>query len=181
MAVWPVAAFFLGGLAAQITAWVNHRRQRAEKAADDAAAVEQRREDFELQHLVEVNQLLRAARAALGNFSYTLGQYHETLTPGPPDRAKGDAFIEACNAFEAADAALSSQVGFIIDDRVRDLAGRVREELVEAYDRHLDSDDPKSEPLAMRDLMNEAYEALSVRVRDIYAGRSSSLPDRPAS
>ena len=178
MAVWPVAAFFLGGLATQFTGWLNHRRQRAEKAEDDAAAVTQRCEEFELQHLVEVNQLVRVARAALGEFSFTLGQYHVTLEPGPPDQEKGAAFVAACNAFEAADAALAAQMGFIIDDRVRELAVRVREELVAAYDRHLHSDDPANEALGMRDLLQETYDALAARVREIYGG--GNLPAGPA-
>ncbi|MFF3843776.1 hypothetical protein [Streptomyces sp. NPDC002328] len=62
---WGIAAFFLGVLATQLNSWLAYRRQRKDRADDAADALRARREEFELQHLVEVNELMQAAVAAL--------------------------------------------------------------------------------------------------------------------
>ncbi|MGW8953034.1 hypothetical protein [Streptomyces sp. NPDC055709] len=175
LAVWPVAAFFLGGLATQLTAYINHRRQRTERAEDDAAALQLRREEFELAHLVEVNSLLRAARAALGEYASALSAYKRTLDSGSPDRELGRTFTESCIAFETAESALASQVGFIIDDEVRRLTGTAGDELKRNYEVHLFADDPDSIRFEFGTSLTDAYAAIAARVRDIYAGRAEVM------
>ncbi|MDW4913747.1 hypothetical protein [Streptomyces californicus] len=59
MAVWPVAAFFLGGLATQVTGWLTHRRQQLERKQDAAAALHARRESFELDQLQKLSDALQ--------------------------------------------------------------------------------------------------------------------------
>ncbi|MFD5785876.1 hypothetical protein ACFWH1_04480 [Streptomyces sp. NPDC127037] len=168
MAVWPVAAFFLGGLATQFTALLNHRRQRAERAEDSAAALRQRREEFELTHLVEVNSLLHADAKALGVFSDARIAWTRErragagLEPAYPD---GE-----WDALEAANAELQSQVGFILADEVRHEVEAARLAVLgTARTVRAGSDDPEFESLAVT--LQTAHSALAARVREIYAGR----------
>ncbi|MFD6172062.1 hypothetical protein [Streptomyces coeruleorubidus] len=173
LAIWPVVAFFLGGLATQVAGWINHRRQRAEKAEDAMAEVRRRREEFELAHLVDCNELMRQARTRLGEYSTALRNYHNARADDQLTSEVGQAFTDSCIAFETAHANLASQVGFIFDDEVRRLVQAGAEQLVSTYERLLFSDDVEDERLDVDGPLNEAYVALSSRVRIIYAGRAA--------
>ncbi|MGW2620347.1 hypothetical protein [Streptomyces sp. NPDC001500] len=90
--VWPVATFFLGGASAYLRDFITEKRQiaRATKALADerAKAVTDRRETFELDHLVRLNEALQdLARAAMQvhlvdmRTSEETGHYAGTLLP----------------------------------------------------------------------------------------------------
>lgn len=59
MTVWPVAVFFLGGVATQFTGWVGHRRRQFERRQDTAASLHARRESFELDQLQKLSDAMQ--------------------------------------------------------------------------------------------------------------------------
>ncbi|MFF8944371.1 hypothetical protein ACF1A5_19280 [Streptomyces sp. NPDC014864] len=124
---WGIAAFFLGGLSTQLNGWLTYRRQRKDKARDAEEAVRKRREEFELEHLVEFNQMLRTAMDRVLNLRNVASRELDT----PAHYQERD---EAAEALDAALWPLSAQVGFIIDHEVRDpaisLISRMRSESV---------------------------------------------------
>ncbi|MFD5207321.1 hypothetical protein ACFWIP_17170 [Streptomyces anulatus] len=171
MAVWPVAAFFLGGVATQVTGWLNHRRQRAERAADDAAAVEQRREEFELSHLVELNRLLQEYADTLPPLVAALTTYW-SQAPALSDTERGEIFPrEVYAATEAAGKAVRSQIGFVLDDDARRIVDEAYVAIdMAASDILINDDGPNLGQMGAA--VNLAHEALSARVREIYAGQA---------
>ncbi|MBK3584279.1 hypothetical protein JHN49_11265 [Streptomyces sp. MBT57] len=169
MAVWPVAAFFLGGLATQLTGWINYRRQRADKAADDAAAIEQRREEFELAHLVEFNGLLRQNMACLYELSTAVERYRRAESRDDLTAEHGIALRAAGDALESAEASVNAQLGFILDDAVRGLAQEAAAEMDSTSAYILDGDNVTFDEVRAK--TDAAYRALSERVRVLYAGR----------
>ncbi|MFF3337997.1 hypothetical protein [Streptomyces flavidovirens] len=175
LAVWPIGAFILGGVATQWTGWLNHRRLRAEKAADGIAVQQQRREEFELAHLVEVNQLLRRATEAVRQLDTTFSLYgkrkqDETLTSEHQQE-----LADALEGFRGAVDAVDAQLGFVLADEVREAAGAARDALDAAFARIVTDESVSWRPFEV--VMANAYERLSARVREIYAGQPS-LPTR---
>jgi cbb3-type cytochrome oxidase subunit 3 len=160
---WGIAAFFLGGLATQLNGWLAYRRQRKDRADDAADALQQRREEFELQHLVEVNRLLRAymetAQAAIHHRLYALA-----LGPSPESRT-------AQREMLAAERAIDAEVGFILNDRIRQIVAEAVEETAEtAMAQHDDTGTVNMLPMAQAQKV--AYDAIGARVRELYAGRA---------
>lgn len=171
---WGVAAFFLGGLATQLTGWLTYRRQRKDRAEDAQNALRQRREEFELQHLVEVNELLRSCMNQLGQYSVLTrhlleapaDQRHEQLEEA--QRAAADSYIDGT-------AALHAQVGFILDDNVRTLATEALSLMDQMYSTRPSGSDARRGLeiwLKAGEAVNRTYDALSARVRALYAGRA---------
>lgn len=169
MAVWPVAAFFLGGLATQVTGWLNHRRQRAERAADEASALQGRREEFELSHLVEFNGLLRQNMTCLYELSTAVEQYRRAEGRDDLTAEHGVALRAAGDALEAAEASVNAQLGFILDDAVRGLAQEAAAEM-DSMSAHILAGENVTFG-EVRAKTDAAYNALSKRVRALYAGR----------
>lgn len=168
---WGIAAFFLGGLSTQLNGWLTYRRQRKDKADDAADALRQRREEFELQHLVEVNQLL---------LDYVDGVVHAIGYQLALDRLGDNEDIEtelldAYAKFSAADAGLSAQIGFILDDRVRELVRKAAAELGELPETDGSGDLSLPDMARLSMATRAAFDALSSRVRDLYAGRDHGM------
>src|SRR4051794_24355601 len=115
--LWGIVFFVLGGAATELSSWNTHRRQSAAKREDLEEAVRQRGEEFELQHLVEGNQLLRSLAEREGEFI-------EAKWPHPLRRGSDEEIHQQAHAAlrKVADAegALSAQVGFILADPVRE-------------------------------------------------------------
>ncbi|WP_432169730.1 hypothetical protein [Streptomyces sp. 1222.5] len=183
---WGIAAFFLGGLATQLNGWLTYRRQRADKAEDTADAVKQRRETFELQHLVEVNGLLRAA--VKGADAVVAEMWPETLGAEVAEDQQSRVQAARRESSRALDD-LSSQVGFILDDQVRSLVNtalsnirKTHVDLMAAGPQQSFADifgggdpvDPYRGLTEMVRATGSAYEAISARVRQLYAGQDGT-------
>ncbi|KUN95390.1 hypothetical protein AQJ67_35970 [Streptomyces caeruleatus] len=146
------------------------RREQVARQHEREKAVRDRREAFELEHLVEVNGLLRAAVDAFHDASSALRSYKEAqqaeaLTPELRQQFNG-----AVEAFEAAHAAVLSQTGFILSDEIRAKAVEAASELNEAYEHELFAEEASFQSTP-REAREAAYEALAARVREIYADR----------
>lgn len=170
-AVFPVVTLLLGaGAAFAREAFMQSRQDRREALArqhERRAAAVDRREEFELQHLVEVNGLLRDAEQAVRRFA----KRYRVKDPTPEQRqGQTDSAVE----FHTATAALDAQVGFVLDDEVRSAAEEARDELRQLFEdfrlhrkRYLFNSGDKT---------SSAYSALASRVRAIYAGRGQAGP-----
>lgn len=169
---WGVAAFFLGGLATQLNGWLTYRRQRRDRADDAADALRQRREEFELQHLVEVHQLLRSVMSHL-LASRVLAWNLADLPDDVRDEVTEGDYAEARRAYQEAMDGLASQVGYVFDDEVRAKVSEAAGRLAWAFDQHR-REGRAQDLLDVGGVVNEAYGALTARVRDLYAGRAGS-------
>jgi hypothetical protein len=180
--VLPVITFVLGaGVAFGRDAFIQRRLDRRESASrkhDVDRANASRREDFELAHLVKVNGLLSAHADAV----YGLA---ETVAESTRARSRSGVTITRLpgashERVEAAGAAVLAQVGFILDDQIREIVGRTYRtidgtaSIVLAHD-----DDPEFD--GMQAKLQEAYAALSARVREIYAGQAGEVLHDPPS
>ncbi|MFH8768269.1 hypothetical protein [Streptomyces sp. NPDC017958] len=169
---WGIAAFFLGGLATQLNGWLAYRRQRADKVAESADALKQRREEFELQHLVEVNKLLRECMACCAGL-LILQWRNDTL----PDHRVTEEMREeqrvAERAHTVAEGELHSQIGFVFDDQVRQKIKQAAAYMSQASAHPTEGTDRSAVLLTMHNTVNSAYEALTARVRALYAGRAT--------
>lgn len=171
MTVWPVAVFFLGGVATQGSAWLAHRRRRAERTEDAVAELARRREEFELAHLVEVHGLLRAYADALHEYTSAVGA--ERRSARRDDATSTGSPLAAWEQMEAAKTAVGAQVGFVLDDDIRALVDDARRMVAGTADIvSMGNDDP--EIWLTSEGLDEVYAAISARVREIYAGRAGA-------
>ncbi|MGP4043973.1 hypothetical protein [Streptomyces sp. 2A115] len=164
---WGIAAFFLGGLATQLNGWLAYKRQRTERAEDAAEAAKQRRDEFELQHLIETNQKLHDYRELFLNFTTAVRREREAHEQGRP--TPDDDLTAANEALEASESALHGHVGFILDDTVRDLVRQAMTAIDLAMADALTADEVNFGTVGSA--VNEAFDALSRRVRSLYAGQ----------
>ncbi|MEU6567302.1 hypothetical protein [Streptomyces parvulus] len=170
---WGIAAFFLGGLATQLNGWLAYRRQRKDRADDATAALRQRREEFELQHLVEVNQLLRDCMAS--RVSALFLRWSNELQPDDQVTAeKKEEQKTAERTFTAARAKLQSQVGFVLDDQLRQKVEDATEIMSNFGDESAATTDRAGVLLHMHHVVSAAHATLTARVRALYAGRAGS-------
>ncbi|MGW2781057.1 hypothetical protein ACWC3X_07350 [Streptomyces populi] len=160
---WGIAAFFLGGLATQLNGWLTYRRQRADRAEADAAAVKQRRVDFELEHLMAVNQKLRDYREKLLLFTAAASQVREADLADRESRA--GALREMNEVLNAAEVELDSHVGFLLDEEVRTAVRQARNAIDDAAGHALIS---AVDYAAVNETVSMAFQSLSARVRDLY-------------
>ncbi|MEY9489056.1 cbb3-type cytochrome oxidase subunit 3 [Streptomyces calvus] len=168
---WGVVAFFLGGLATQLNGWLAYRRQRKDRADDAADALRQRREEFELQHLVDVNQLLRDCMSGCAE-SLILRWRNETL---PDERVTDDMREElraAEQAYTTTTGELHSQIGFVFDDQVRQKVMEAAQYMSRVHASP--GTDRSGVLLRLHHTVSGAYEALTARVRALYAGRAGA-------
>lgn len=166
---WGIAAFFLGGLATQLNGWLAYRRQRKDRADDAADALRQRREEFELQHLVEVNQLLRNLLDGLLHMSAAMAIMDRL--GNDDDQELPEEFKAAAASANAAEGALTAAAGFILDDGIRAQVQAALEAADEASATVLTSDTPGEGLYAAAAVMTPAFKSISARVRELYAGR----------
>ncbi|MDX2814244.1 hypothetical protein PV410_17025 [Streptomyces sp. PA03-5A] len=167
---WGIAAFFLGGLATQLSGWITYRRQRADKQADAHDALRQRREDFELQHLIETNQKLHVYRERFWEF-IAANRRERLATPEHAARLHSELNV-ASDALREAEGALHGNVGFILDDNIRTQVREAMQNIDAAAGEALYEGEDIPSPVVTRSL-GVAFDALSERVRVIYAGRPS--------
>ncbi|WP_406360300.1 hypothetical protein OID55_10850 [Streptomyces sp. NBC_00715] len=170
---WGIAAFFLGGLATQLNGWLAYRRQRKDRADDAVAALRQRREEFELQHLVEVNQLLRDCMARCARL-LLLEWRNATPPSGQVTNEAREELRSAEQAYVATIGELSSQIGFVFNDQVRQKIKEAAEYMNRRSSSPVDDADRGRTIIEMHHLVNDAHEALTDRVRGLYAGRARS-------
>lgn len=170
---WGVAAFFLGGLATQLNGWLAYRRQRKDRADDAADALRQRREEFELQHLVVVNELLRTCvRHCMQTM--ILSWRNHGLPDDRVDEQMVEELREAESAYAAAVAELSSQIGFVFDDEVRRTVAEAAQHIALMNAHPTDAPDRSQVLLEVHASANGAYEVLTARVRNLYAGHAGA-------
>ncbi|MFE5940548.1 hypothetical protein ACFQ69_34935 [Streptomyces sp. NPDC056470] len=180
MELWlGLAGVLLGGLLTLMSNWVEHARRRRERREDFLRTKLERREAFELEHLVEVNQLLR-------NLRHHGDELISAKQPDPRYSEPPDDHAEQCRAaIREADAALDAQVGFILDGKVRELVKVAAERITErAWTVYEDAPATFEEGMQRGTLgigiftglketseaAEAAYEAISERVRELYAG-----------
>ncbi|MCG7208161.1 hypothetical protein [Streptomyces arenae] len=168
---WGIAAFFLGGLATQLNGWLAYRRQRKDRADDAADALRARQEEFELQHLVAFNQLVRNAVDKL--YDYNGAVRWDVTSQGAASRGSGTAQRreEAGQAFEIELSKVTAELGFILADDIRGAAATLVGYMAErAGLLHT------SAQIHLVELAHQAdtvYLPIGERVRSIYAGRAS--------
>lgn len=170
MAEWlvPLITFVLGAVAAFARDFIGvrqeSRRERDARAAERAASVRERREEFELKHLVEVGELLREADQALRNFAVGMEQH---LKYGEEFPSEADARLQRATG------AVSAQSGYLLSDEVRAAVENARETMegAERWARRPTSDTPVVLLMQLKRPMAHAHELISARVREIYAGR----------
>lgn len=168
--VWPVATFFLGGTSAYIRDYVTERRQiaRAAKALSDerSKAVTDRRETFELDHLVRLNEALQdlarvAAQVHLVDMrtSETTGHYAGTMLPD-----------ELSDNFFQTSRTVRMMRNLVLDDGLRAQVSEATSAL------HRPSMMHRAETMQAQQVFNEAQdlldaaqEAVARRIREIYA------------
>ncbi|MCF3122100.1 hypothetical protein IPZ68_20680 [Streptomyces arenae] len=167
---WGIAAFFLGGLATQLNGWLTYRRQRKDKADDAADALRQRREEFELQHLVEFNGLLMDAMEKVLEYNGAVGAYKTLRAMDALDDETEQWRERAEEAAQAALANVAMQVGFILADDVRGTATAAIDHLARATARLHGNNDISVDQLA--GAIEALHDGLGARVRAIYGGRS---------
>ncbi|KOG58425.1 hypothetical protein ADK77_44135 [Streptomyces antibioticus] len=169
---WGIAAFFLGGLATQLNGWLTYRRQRADKREEAADVLRKRREEFELQHLVEVNQLVRVALDRLLEYYTAERRYRAAHQIDPHDVEPRQRSEEASAAFTAALSDLTAQTPFLLNDRIRQAASDLvaylaRASAVMAATGQLDV-------VEFSAVADRLHEPLGARVREIYAGQEGA-------
>ncbi|MFF4867589.1 hypothetical protein [Streptomyces sp. SID5770] len=178
---WVIVALLLGIASTHLSAFVDTRSKRGERHAITREDLVRRREEFELQHLVEVNQLLRALRERQSEFVSAKWPHPRLGLGGDEVRQRTDA---ALRELRNADEALSAQVGFILDDDVRALVRKAADVIGDrvytlnqvdstaSFEEKLRSGDLMVGPYTMIDeefrAVEAAYEAISARVRSLY-------------
>ncbi|PNE34276.1 hypothetical protein AF335_06505 [Streptomyces eurocidicus] len=174
-----VASILIGQTTVLTMGFINNRsqarREARARAADRYKSVAERRETFELTQLVEVNTLLREAVTSLHAFVSARRHYRSRLRedPAEPPETYRQPMLDASAATDTALDALRSQIGFILADEVRAPTDAAEKALTMAAASVL-RDEPV-DPGALGARADAAYEALSVRLRDIYATRESAV------
>lgn len=165
MAVWPVAAFFFGGLATQLTGWLTHRRQQLERKQDEAVAFRERRENFELEHLQRLTDALHVLGRAASQ------AHHADMMASSENRLYGvellgDALSEE-NRGANRDVRMLS--GLILDDRLRDQV-RAAQSAINAPSMMLRVD-PSEADAAYRagiEQVEQVQDRIATQIRAIY-------------
>ncbi|MFI1002479.1 hypothetical protein ACIP10_26695 [Streptomyces galbus] len=169
---WGIAAFFLGGLATQLNGWLAYRRQRKDKADDIAGALRQRSEEFELQHLVEFNQLLREAVEKLIDYSSAVRYHVHLRDTNSLDESAEERREQAGETSQAALANVAAQIGFILVDSVREAAEAAVDHIAGA-NALLHASGPL-DVMALSRVADSVHQGIGARVRKIYAGRTEA-------
>jgi hypothetical protein len=171
--IWPVITLFLGAAGTLgrdiVTQASRDRRAEAARRREQAKAAAERRDEFELEHLVGINTLLRAQSDAVLELSIAMRAHRQSQATGgsvpyPHDQV---------HRVQAADAAVWSKSGLILADPTRAWiqaaheTARVTAATVQAGER-------EPELHVMGEKLNGAYAAVAARVREIYVGREAA-------
>ncbi|MER6597259.1 hypothetical protein [Streptomyces parvus] len=177
MAVWPVAAFFLGGIATHLTAWLTHRRQQLERQQDAARALHDRRESFELDHLQKLNDALQVlARTAAR-------MHHADMLASRESGRYGSTPVseELSEENRVASQEVRMLRGLVLDDELREQV-HLAQRTINALGWTAFSDPTEATAAFMASItqLNEAQDRIAARTREIYlastAGRPPALP-----
>jgi vacuolar-type H+-ATPase subunit D/Vma8 len=158
--IWPVLAFFLGATSTMLLDALRARRSRKDDRDKAGVARHQffkdRRDEFELRHLIQVNEAISELTLA-------------SVTAMNERRREGMVSASSRQMVETANRQIGGVRHLILDEDLRELVrathgallrdGRMAW-LAETYD---DSDDSTA------DLLQEARQAIAGRVRAIYA------------
>ncbi|MEU6244825.1 hypothetical protein [Streptomyces sp. NPDC047024] len=167
---WPIAVFFLGQASTYFTSFINEKRQIARdskaRQAERAKAVIDRRETFELDHLVRLNEALQDfARCAMKvhladlNSSEHTGHYAGTLLP--------DGLSEE---FMQLGRTVRMLGNLVLDDDLRAQVDEARTALHRPSMMHRgEASEARRALNQATDLLTAAQEAVARRIREIYA------------
>ncbi|MDT0270855.1 hypothetical protein RM844_31760 [Streptomyces sp. DSM 44915] len=172
-AVWPVITFVLGGLLAfgrdYFTESRQDRREREARQHERDTAARERREEFELEHLIEVHRLLLRLWATVEEAERASESFRALMTAA--EREGLPSHTEALANLRSQEQAVEAQLGFILVDQVRELATTAYREAWSIGGQLLDGK-ASSDWTVARHAFSRAHEALTSRVREIYAGRA---------
>lgn len=169
--MFPVITLLMGASAAFARdAFTQSRQDRRELTArqhERDTALENRREEFELQHLVEVHDLLRANMDAFERWAYL------TRRQADADPEVMEELAAARRDVGAAENALRAQIGFVLSDDVRAYVDRAASQIsaLGTMAPGLRSSENFDELVRIGKQVRDAYEVIAARVREIYAGR----------
>jgi hypothetical protein len=162
--VWPVAAFFLGIMSTLLIETVKARRARADDLRKAAAAREQffqdRREAFELEHLLQVNEALSALTKAAAEAHNEYIRNYEVSS-------------EARQRVETANGGVVAVRHLILDYNLREDVRLAHRALLR--DGRLAGKPEAPEPHAAVDALQLAREGIADRIRSLYL-RNSTEP-----
>ncbi|MEY2243188.1 hypothetical protein AB8A21_09630 [Streptomyces sp. BF23-18] len=174
-AVWPVAAFFLGGASAYLRDFVTEKRQIARETnarqAERDKAISERRETFELDHLERLNEALQKLGRAAGRLHHVdlmtsrqTGHYAGTQLPAEVDEA-----------FSQANRDVHMLRNLVLDEALRNQVTRAFEALnVPSVMHRADPDDAERAFLAAVLALEAVQADIAARIREIYL--TASLP-----
>lgn len=165
MAVWPVAAFFLGGVATQVTGWLAHRRQQLERKQDAVSALHARREAFELEHLQKLNDALQS----LGRTASRI--HHADMMASSETRLYGATLLgeELSEENRVASQDVRMLRGLVLDDELRNQVAAAQ--LAINTPAMMIRADPTQAEAAFMDgvtKLNEVQDRIAARIREIY-------------
>lgn len=166
---WGIAAFILGGLSTQFNGWLTYRRQRKDRAVDAADVLRQRREEFELQHLVEFNGLLRTAVDKLQDYGGAVRWATHLRDTNSVDELATQRRLDTGDEFQIALSNVTAQLGFILSDSIRHAAATTVNYMIGQY--ALLNTPHNLDVIALAHKAQEVYTPLGDRVREIYAGQ----------
>lgn len=155
--VWPVAAFFLGVVSTLFIETIKARRTREEDLRKTSAAREQflqdRREAFELDHLLKVNDALSAlTRAASGAHNEYVRNYEVS--------------VEARQLVETANGGVVAVRHLILNDALRETVRLAHGALL--LDGRLAGRPDALESDSAADALQLARDGIAERIRSIY-------------
>jgi hypothetical protein len=171
--IWPVITLFLGAAGTLgrdiITQASRDRRERAVRQRELAKEAVERREEFELEQLVGVNDLLRAQSDAAIELSVALRAHRRSEADGGSVEYPRDEL----NRVHAAEAAVWAKIGLILAEPTRAWVQAAHESL-RVMAATVQAGDHEPELQVVREQLNGAYAAVSARVREIYVGREAA-------
>ncbi|MBP2581644.1 hypothetical protein J3A78_002122 [Streptomyces sp. PvR006] len=165
MAVWPVAAFFLGGLATQLTGWLTHRRQQKERQQDAAAALHERRETFELEHL----QRLAESLQVFGRLSARA--HHADMMASRESRVYGTQLLgdDLAEELRVATQEVRMLAGLVLDDGLREQVLTARSAVAQVSGMlRADPSDAERVFMSGMEQLSNAQDQIAARIREIY-------------
>lgn len=172
----PIVTLVLGGVlqrwnASSVEKAQMEREQKLREAERRQARLD-RREEFELQHLVEVNQLLHDLMAGLLRMATitTLQDRHGA----DDDTELIQEWQEVESAADATHTALTAQSGFILNDGIRTQVKTALDVIDKATGEIMEADTSTAGLQAAGAVLRPAFEAISARVRELYADRAGA-------
>ena len=175
-AVWPVGAFFLGGLSTHIRDVLTEKRQREREASARSAernkAILDRRETFELDHLSRLND-------ALNDLGRAAGRVH--VQDSAAGRISGEyAGVQLggdlSEALLLANRVVHTLMGLVLDDDLRELVGRAQSALNVPSGMHRSEMGAAERAFVEAIILLESAQlSIAARIREIYMSQSAEV------